>query len=197
MTTRIRLAEPADAEQIQRIYAPFCTDSAVSFEVQPPSVEELQARITKVLARYPWLVCERAGEVLGYVYAGQHHERAAYLWSVVTTVYIRQDLRRSGIGAGLYTSLFRILRLQGFCNAVAGVTLPNPASLGLHRRLGFETVGIYRQIGYKAGSWHDVEYMQLRLSDDQPPQPPCWLPEAVRQPWWNEALGSGLAHVRV
>lgn len=197
MTTRFRLAEPADAEQINRIYAPFCTDSVVSFEVQPPSLEEMQSRIAKVRARYPWLVCERGDEVLGYVYAGQHHERAAYLWTVVTTVYIRQDLRRSGVGAGLYTSLFSILRLQGFCNAVAGITLPNAASLGLHRRLGFQTIGVYQKIGYKAGAWHDVEYMQLRLCDDAPPQTPCWLPEAVKQPWWHAALHSGLPHLRV
>jgi phosphinothricin acetyltransferase len=199
MSTCFRLASPADADQINRIYAPFCTDSPVSFEVQPPSLEEMQARIVKVLRRYPWLVCEHDGEVLGYVYAGAFHERAAYVWSVTTTVYIRDDLRRSGVGAGLYTSLFQILRLQGFCNALAGISLPNPASIGLHRSLGFETAGIYRKIGYKTGSWHDVEWLQLKLNpaEDTEPRPPCWIGEAQQQPWWDEALNAGLHRVRL
>jgi L-amino acid N-acyltransferase YncA len=145
------------------------------------------------------LVCERDREILGYVYAGPFHERAAYVWSATTTVYIRHDLRRSGVGVGLYTSLFRILKLQGFFNALAGITLPNPASVGLHRSLGFESAGVYPKIGYKAGAWHDVEWLQLRLNpaQDVEPRPPIWIDEAQRQPWWNEALSAGLPRVRV
>ena len=199
MSTCFRLAAPADADQINLIYAPICANSPISFEIQAPTREEMQARIVKTLDRYPWLVCEHDREVLGYVYAGVFNERAAYIWSVMTTVYIRADLRRSGVGAGLYTSLFEILRRQGFYNAMAGITLPNPASVGLHRSLGFESAAIYRNVGYKAGAWHDVEWLQLQLNPPQNAEPrqPCRLDEAQRQPWWDEALNAGLERVRV
>jgi L-amino acid N-acyltransferase YncA len=198
LTPSFRLATAADAEQVARIYAPFCTDSAISFEVAPPTADEMRDRIVKALRGYPWLLCEYGTEVLGYVYAGPYSERAAYGWSAMTSVYIRRDQHRTGIGAGLYTSLFRILRLQGYCNAVAGITLPNAASVGLHRSFGFESVGVYPKIGYKLGAWHDVEYLQLRLNpEDGEPKPPLSLDEALRQPWWDEALLAGLPRVRV
>jgi phosphinothricin acetyltransferase len=198
MSTRIRLASPADAPQINGIYAPFCTDTPVSFEVEAPSLEDMQARIAKVLNRYPWLVCERDREVLGYVYAIPFHERAAYVWSTTTTVYIRQDLRRSGVGAALYTSLFRILELQGFHSALAGITLPNIASVGLHQALGFQPAGIYRNVGYKLGAWHDVAWMQLQLRQPSASAPPVpmGIDQAQRQPWWNEALTAGQPRLR-
>ena len=129
----IRLATKTDADQIQRIYAPFCHDDCpVSFEYEPPTVEEMGRRVAKVLERLPWLVCDSAGEVLGYVYAGVHKERAAYQWSVDVSAYVADGRRGSGIGRALYTSLFALLKFQGYVNAYAGTTLPNPASVGLH-----------------------------------------------------------------
>src|SRR5205085_10663625 len=115
----IRLATPDDAGQVRAIYAPYC-DTPVSFEAGPPGVEEVRGRLAKVLGQYPWLVCEDGGEVLGYVYATQHRERAAYRWSVDTTVYVRQGCHRQGVGRALYTSLLALLPLQGFVNAYAG-----------------------------------------------------------------------------
>jgi phosphinothricin acetyltransferase len=162
---QIRLARPSDAGAIRAIYAPFCAlDSHVSFETEPPSLEEMRRRVQKTLERWPWLVGDD-GEVVGYVYACEHRERAAYRWSVDVTVYIRGDQRRTGLGRALYTSLFELLRLHGYVNAYAGTSLPNEGSIGLHRALGFQPVGVYTSVGHKGGAWHDVAWWQLALVD--------------------------------
>jgi phosphinothricin acetyltransferase len=192
MPPTIRLATLDDAEPVQVIYAPYC-DTPISFELEPPSVEEMRGRLAKVLGQYPWLVCEDGGEVLGYAYAAQHRERAAYRWSVDTTVYVRQGRQRRGVGRALYTSLLAVLPLQGYVNAYAGVTLPNPASVGLHEALGFQPVGVYTQVGFKCGAWHDVAWYQRPL---QPrpvePPPPRALEEVRHTAAWREALSGGL-----
>jgi phosphinothricin acetyltransferase len=198
MPTIIRLATEDDAEAVRAIYAPFCDEgSHVSFEVMAPPVEEVRRRIGATLARYPWLVAEDDGQVLGYAYAGQHRERAAYRWSVDVSVYIGDGQRRSGVGRGLYRSLFDTLRFQGFATAFAGATLPNEGSVGLHRAMGFEEVGIYRQVGYKAGAWHDVIWWRLPLREppDHPAEP-LTLDEAMRLDGWDAALASGLPLIR-
>ena len=196
--TIIRLANTNDAGQIQAIYAPIVRDMATSFELEAPSEGEMQQRITNTLKHFPWLVCEKNGEILGYVYASKHRTRAAYQWSVDTSVYIHHQTRRAGIGRALYSSLFKILCLQGYVNAYAGIALPNPGSVGLHEAVGFEPVGIYRQVGYKLGAWHDVGWWQLRLQ-----QPPS-APEAPRDihsvqqtPEWDSALATGKALLTV
>src|SRR5262249_55483808 len=126
-------------------------------------------------------------------YASPHRQRAAYDWSVDVSVYIRDNMRRMGVGRALYTSLFAILRLQGFYNAVAGTTLPNPGSIGLHQAMGFQPVGVYHNIGYKCGAWHDVAWWQLALrAPDAPPQPPIALGEVRKNAAWSGALGAGL-----
>jgi phosphinothricin acetyltransferase len=192
MATTIRLATPDDAEQVQAIYAPYCF-TPISFEMQPPSVEEMRGRLAKVLDQYAWLVCEDGEEVLGYAYATQHRERAAYRWSVDTSVYVRQSRQRRGVGRALYTSLLAVLPLQGFVNAYAGVTLPNQASVGLHEAMGFEPVGVYRQVGFKCGAWHDVAWFQRPLQPRPAEPSPPKGPEEVRHTAaWVEALSSGL-----
>ena len=173
MSAAIRPVDEADAEQILTIYGPIVTHSAISFEVAPPTVDEMRARISSTLARLPWLVCSEAEDLLGYAYASQHRQRAAYQWSVDVSVYVRAEAQRRGIGRTLYGSLFEILRSQGYYNAFAGITVPNEASIELHRRLGFEPVGVYRRVGYKLGRWHDVTWWQLMLrpADDFPSAP--------------------------
>ena len=196
MPPTIRLAEFDDAEQVQVIYAPYC-DTPISFEAEPPSVAEMRSRLAKVLGHYPWLLCEDGGEVLGYAYATQHRERAAYRWSVDTTVYVRQGRRRRGVGRALYTSLLAVLPLQGYANAYAGVTLPNPASVGLHEAMGFREVGVYRQVGFKCGAWHDVAWYQRPLQPRQGEPPAPRLLEEVRHAaGWVEALHLGLQLLR-
>ncbi len=190
----IRLATEGDAAQILEIYAPFCRDTAVSFEIEPPPLDEMERRIARTLPILPWLVCEGDGRVWGYGYASRHRERAAYLWSVDVSVYVREGLHRRGIGRALYTSLFAILRLQGYYNAVAGVALPNPGSEGLHQAMGFQLVGVYRSIGYKCGDWHDVAWSQLALHAPEPhPLPPLDLTSLRSSAEWDRAIASGTA----
>ncbi|MCA9907809.1 MAG: N-acetyltransferase, partial [Anaerolineae bacterium] len=171
----------------------------VSFELAVPTVEELAERIRRTLVNWPWLVCaDDGGRVLGYAYASKHRERAAYQWSVDVSAYVDVPVKRSGVGRGLYTSLFALLRLQGYANAFAGIALPNEASIGLHTAVGFEAVGVYRSVGYKLGAWHDVSWWGLRLQAiDGTPAAPRPLAEAAREPGWDAALRSGLAVIRV
>ena len=176
MSALIRVADEDDAEQVLAIYEPIVTQTAISFEVVPPTLDEMRARISSTLARLPWLVCSEDDGVLGYAYASQHRQRPAYQWSVDVSVYVNPELHRRGIGRSLYSSLFESLRSQGYYNAFAGITLPNEASVGLHTRMGFEPVGIYRGVGYKLGNWHDVGWWQLRLrASDDVPSPPIGL----------------------
>jgi L-amino acid N-acyltransferase YncA len=194
----IRLATERDAAAVRTIYAPVVTQTATSFEFEPPNVDELRSRIAKTLDRFPWIVCDRAGTVLGYAYAGPHRERAAYQWSVEVSVYIDEGARRSGIGRALYTSLFALLRLQGFHNAYAGVTLPNAASVALHESLGFRPVGVYRRVGHKVGAWHDVGWWSLAIGDHTPsPTLPLAMADARRSPEWDSAMRAGESLLRV
>jgi phosphinothricin acetyltransferase len=191
MPPTIRLATTDYAGQVQAIYAPYC-HTPISFELEPPSVEEMRARMVKVLGQYPWLLWEDGGEILGYAYASQHRERPAYCWSVDTSVYVRQERQRRGVGRALYTALLAVLPLQGYVNAYAGVTLPNPASVGLHEAMGFRPVGVYGQVGFKCGAWYDVAWFQrpLQPRPDEPP-PPRQLEEVQQTAGWVDALSSG------
>ena len=193
----IRLAAERDAEQVAAIYAPNVTDAIVSFETEAPSAEEMSRRIEGTLERFPWLVCERQGRVLGYAYAGAHGSRAAYQWSVDVSAYVHEGERRTGVGRALYTSLISVLALQGFYNAYAGIALPNPASVGLHEAVGFRPVGIYRGVGYKLGAWHDVGWWHLSLRERVAnPDPPADLPAVLGSEEWYAALVSGLSFLR-
>ena len=164
----IRPATEADTDALLAIYAPFVERTAVSFETVVPSVEEFAARIDKSNSRWAWLVAERDGSLLGYAYGSTHRERAAYRWSVETSAYIDPRFQRQGIGKGLYLALLTVLADMGYCNAFAGATLPNDASIALHRSVGFEPIGVFKSIGRKFGKWHDVSWMQRKLRDEPP-----------------------------
>ncbi|MDR7555004.1 MAG: N-acetyltransferase family protein [Armatimonadota bacterium] len=169
----LRIATRDDAPAICAIYAPIVRETAISFEVDPPSVAEMAHRIRTTLQRYPWIVCAPQRGVLGYAYASPHRTRAAYQWSVDVSIYVAATVRRRGVGRALYAALLEILRLQGFYNAFAGIGLPNPASVGLHEAMGFVPVGVYRNVGFKLGRWHDVGWWQrpLREAGDAPTAP--------------------------
>ncbi|WP_029215692.1 arsinothricin resistance N-acetyltransferase ArsN1 family B [Kallotenue papyrolyticum] len=194
----LRLVEEHDAAALQRIYAPYVRETAVSFELEPPTLEQIVARIRATLPMYPWLVCERDGEVVGYAYANRYRERAAYRWSVEVTIYVAPAHQRRGIGRALYTALLRILALQGYCNAFAAIALPNPASVALHEALGFTSVGVYRSVGYKLGRWYDVGWWQrsLQLPTPLPPPPPLPLAQVCATPAWQATLDAALAGIR-
>jgi phosphinothricin acetyltransferase len=160
----LRSATPDDADAIAAIYGPIVANTTISFELEPPSVEEMRSRIVATLPRLPWLVSvDDAGRVDGYVYAGRHRERAAYQWSVDTTAYVREDSRGQGVGRRLYEELFRRLVEHGYYQAFAGIALPNEASVGLHEALGFQPLGVYRKVGFKKGAWRDVGWWQKEL----------------------------------
>jgi len=164
----IRAATAADAAALLDIYRPFVEATAVSFETEVPTVDAFAARIDKALARWQWLVAEADGRVLGYAYGSTHRERAAYRWSVEVSAYVAEHGRRRGVGRMLYLRLFDALAQQGYCNAYAGVALPNPASIALHRSVGFAPIGTFEAVGRKFGRWHDVAWFQRRLRDAPP-----------------------------
>jgi L-amino acid N-acyltransferase YncA len=171
---RVRDATHDDAEACAAIYAPYVTHTAVSFETEPPSPAEMADRIATASRTHAWLVLEDNGRVVGYAYGGPFHRRAAYRWACEVSVYLEMGRRRSGAGRALYEALLARLTERGFRTAAAGMTLPNDASVGLHRSMGFEPVGRYRRIGFKHGTWHDVAWTQRTLAegdDDAPVEP--------------------------
>lgn len=163
----IRFATLDDAPAILAIYAPFITESNVSFEYEIPTVTEFAGRIQTIQQQYPYLVAETDGRVLGYAYASQHRDRTAYQWSVETSVYVHPDGHRQGIARQLYTTLFDLLRRQGYYSAYAGITLPNTESEAFHQAMDFELVGVFKNIGYKMGAWHDVVWLQRSIQPYQ------------------------------
>jgi L-amino acid N-acyltransferase YncA len=184
-----------DARACAAIYGPYVREGAVSFEDEAPGADEMARRIERIGATHPWLVAELDGQVVGFAYACPHRERAAYRWAADVTVYVDPAHQRRGVGRELYVALFELLRRQRLHVACAGITLPNDASVGLHEALGFEPVGVYRSIGYKAGAWRDVGWWQLRLiaPGDAPPQEPASLTApagSARAPTASPARGS-------
>ncbi len=163
--SRVRCASADDAEGILAIYAPIVRETTISFELEPPTVAEMRRRIETTLAKLPWLVCASGRGTEGYAYASKHRERAAYQWSVDVSVYVVEAMRGKGLGRRLYTSLLGMLQDLGYYSALAGIALPNPASVGLHEAMGFRPIGVYRNIGYKLGAWHDVGWWQKQLRE--------------------------------
>mgnify|MGYP001456777653 CR=1 FL=1 len=164
----LRNATPADAEPLLAIYHPFVTDTTVSFEVVPPSVDEFRARIQKALNGWAWLVTEVEGVPVGYAYGSLHRAREAYKWSVEVSAYVHPAHHGKGLGRALYGALLPRLAELGYCHAYAGITLPNEASVGFHQAMGFEEIGVFKSVGWKFGQWHDVGWWQLTIRDRPP-----------------------------
>jgi phosphinothricin acetyltransferase len=170
----VRDASEGDAPACAAIYAPYVRETAVSFESEPPTPAQMAERIAAATRTHAWIVHEDDGRVVGYAYGVPHKERAAYRFSCEVSVYVEQGRRRTGSGRALYEALLERLAARGYRMAVAGMTLPNEASAGLHRAMGFEPVGVYRQIGWKFGAWHEVAWMQRALGvEHNPPPEPC------------------------
>ncbi|WP_320670881.1 GNAT family N-acetyltransferase [Patulibacter defluvii] len=172
----IRDATAADAAACAAIYAPYVRETVVSFEQDPPSAAAMAERIAAAQARHAWLVLtdDRAGgRVVGYAYGGPFAGRPAYRWACEVSVYLDREHRGRGGGRALYAALLERLAARGLRQALAGMTLPNDASAGLHRALGFAPAGVYRRVGWKHGAWHDVAWVQRSLGDgDDPPAEP-------------------------
>ena len=194
----IRMATSADAAAIAAIYAPIVCETTISFEYDPPDEAEMGARIKNTVQAFPWLICAIDDAVAGYAYAGLHRKRTAYQWSTEVSAYVHADFRRRGVARGLYTSLFALLTVQGYVNAYAGITMPNPPSVGFHQSLGFTLIGTYKNVGYKFGAWHDTTWWQRALQphadDPAPPQP---IVNVINTPDADAALEIGLTLIRV
>lgn len=169
----VRTATVDDAAACAAIYAPYVTGTANTFEVDPPTPVQMAERIAAALRTHAWLVLADRGRVVGYSYAVPFKPRRAYRWTCEVSVYLERGRRRTGGGRALYGALFTRLAERGFRTAVAGMTLPNDASVALHAALGFEPVGTFRRVGYKAGAWHDVAFAQRALRPDTGQDPPA------------------------
>ena len=169
----IRPATEADAAGCAAVYAPYVVETAITFEIDPPGPAEMARRIAEASATHAWLVLEDAGAVVGYAYGGPFHKRAAYRWACETSIYLEMGRRRTGSGRALYDALLTRLAERGYRRALGGMTLPNAASAGLHEALGFTLAGVYRQVGWKHGTWHDVAWMEktILVGDDPPTEP--------------------------
>jgi L-amino acid N-acyltransferase YncA len=161
----IRPVRLADADAIAAIYAPYVTDTVITFEYDPPDAAEFRARIERFTATHPWLVAERGGAIVGYAYGSPYRTRAAYRWVAEAGIYLAREAQGGGVGTRLYEALCTALADAGYVVVLGVMTLPNAASEALHRRCGFRDVGTQPGIGYKFGRWHDVGFWQRDLAE--------------------------------
>ena len=188
-TLTIRAAALEDAAALLAIYAPYVEKTAITFEYAVPSPGEFAGRIARTLERYPYLAAESEGEILGYAYAAPFKERAAYDWAVETTVYVREDVKRQGVGRELYGALERCLAAQGILNLNACIACPEREdeyltrdSAEFHRRLGYRTAGEFRQCGCKFGRWYGMVWMEKHIGPHPADPPPVKsVPAVFRQ----------------
>jgi L-amino acid N-acyltransferase YncA len=190
----IRMADPGDSAPILEIYKSYILDSVISFELTVPSQKEFAERIRHYTSEAPWLLCWEQNQLAGYAYASPHRSRGAYQWNREVSVYTNEQFKREGIASVLYQCLFDLLRVQGFSNALAGIVQPNDASVKFHKKMGFQLVGTYRNIGYKIGNWHSVSWYELFL------QPPDFIPrqliptsDLIKMEKYKEVLKNGEA----
>lgn len=163
----IRMAEESDAEELLDIYAPYVRDTAITFEYTVPTLEEFRARMNKTLTKYPYLVAIQNDEILGYTHASEFKSRAAYDWAVETTIYVKQETRKSGIGKKLYLALEEVLKRQHICNLYACIAYPNPGSISFHEHLGYQTIGHFSKCGYKLETWYDMIWMEKMIGEHE------------------------------
>lgn len=161
----IRGAKISDAEELLGIYGPYVRETAITFEYTVPTLEEFRDRMTKTLTRYPYLVAVQETEILGYAYASEFKNRAAYDWAVETTIYVKLDSHKSGVGKKLYLALEEVLKQQNICNLYACIAYPNPGSIGFHEHLGYQTIGHFSKCGYKFETWYDMIWMEKMIAE--------------------------------
>jgi len=167
----IRMIKKEDYEGTRAIYGQYI-DTPITFEVELPSKEAWAERVEKILKDYPYLVCEENGKVIGYAYGHRHRERKAYDWNAELSVYVDKAAVAKGVGRTLYTNLIEFLEKQNVKTVYGVVTVPNTASEALHKSLGFRTVGVFENTGYKDGKWLDVAWFEKSIGDyeDVPPE---------------------------
>lgn len=179
---KIRAASPEDAPALLRVYAPYVKNTAITYEYDVPSVDEFSKRIETTLKRFPYLVLERGGEIIGYAYAGPLHSRPAYDWSVETSLYLSEDVRGGGLGRLIHDALENVLREQGFLNMNACIAYPEKEdeyltrnSAEFHAHLSYRMIGGFTKCSYKFRRWYGMVWMEKLIGEhleDQPPVTP-------------------------
>lgn len=161
----LRVATPQDGAVLSDIYAYYVDTSAISYEYVAPNAREFSERIAHKLEKYPYIVAELDGVPVGYAYASEFRERAAYAWCVELSVYVSRDCRGQGVGTALYAALLELLRLQGVVTAYSAITPPNEASVALHEKMGFDFAGKFHASGFKMGKWWDLLWYEKVLCE--------------------------------
>lgn len=194
----IRPAALADAAEMLAIYAPYVRNTTVSSEYEPPSLAEFARRIETFTAALPWLVCRVDGAVAGYGYAAPHRTRAAYQWSVETSIYVAEGFHRRGVARALYSALFELLTRQGYYNIYVGITSPNERSIKFHSAMGFVISGSYQDSMYKFGKWRDVLWMAKSLRPhESEPHPTLPWPQLGALPFVQDVLDTAAKGIRM
>lgn len=177
----IRIADPdADSAAMLEIYVHSIATSVATFEIENPTVEDFELRVRKVLAMYPWLVATLDDQIVGYAYGSQHRPRIGYQWTAEVSCYVDERFGGRGIGTQLYNKLISVLKYQGFKNLLAIISIPNPASEALHKKMGFEKAGDFNAIGYKFGQWQHTCWWQAQIGElDQSPRNPIPISEII------------------
>jgi phosphinothricin acetyltransferase len=162
-SAEIRLADVDDACRILEIYAPYVSDTSLTLTSKIPTLEQIVQKMDDIKKYYPYLICCVKGELVGFAYAHRLQPHAAFNWNVDLAIFIDPKFQGRGIATALYTALFQILKLQGFCNLYATITMPNDASMALHHHFGFKELVVMEKFGYKHGSWHDTLIMGMKI----------------------------------
>ena len=168
----LRLAALSDADALSRIYAPYVSETSISFEYEPPTAEAFAQRIAEIYQEYPYLVCEYDGVIAGYAYAHRLFARAAYAWNAELSVYVRQDCRGGGVGRALCRAVIELARMQGVLRIYSNITVPNEPSERLHAALGFRLNSELEGAGYKLGGWHNTRLYGKALGELAVPPAP-------------------------
>lgn len=161
---KLRTATAQDAPALSKIYKYYVENTTISFEYDAPTTEEFAERVTHKLEKYPFIVAEDNGTVVGYSYASEYRERRAYDHSVELSIYVDKDERHCGIGTMLYSALLSLLSEQNFASAYSCITIPNSPSVSFHEEMGFKLIGYFHKAGFKHGAWLDVAWYERALS---------------------------------
>lgn len=173
-----RFATPEDAPAILEVYAPYIRNTVITFEYEVPSVEAFTERVKGITEKYPYLVCEENGVLLGYAYAGEYRSRTAFQWDVELSIYLRPEAQGKGVSKAFYDRLLPMVEKLGYRNIYSSIVTPNPASIGLQEKYGFETLCVFEKCGYKLGQWCDLLWMHKKIGDwSKDPVPPTSISE--------------------
>lgn len=165
----IRYARVSDAQACLEIYTPYVLNTAITFELEVPTLKAFETRIQKISTEFPYLVACENGEILGYAYASRYRERKAYDWVVELSIYVNKNAQAQGLGTALYHTLLSALTKLHYQRAYACITYPNDQSIQFHEKLGFEPIGQFKKSGYKFEKWFDILWMELALQESEKP----------------------------